>query len=153
MLPVMPSWTWKRWDELTRDEIHDLFRLRAEVFVVEQACAYQDLDGKDPSAMHLLGRADDGELIAYVRAFGPGVLGAHRVIGRVIVARSARGTGLGRELMREARRRLFGAFGPGTIELGAQSHLRRFYESLGYAVSGPEYDEDGIPHLPMRHQP
>ena len=119
------QWTWRAWDELSRGEIHDLFRLRAEVFVVEQECAYQDLDGHDPSAWHLLGRRGD-DLLAYVRAFGPGVLGPDMVIGRVIVAQAARGTGMGRVLMREAQDRLFGVYGAGAIKLGAQSHLAKF---------------------------
>ncbi len=145
----MPTWTWSAWSDLGRTDIHDLFRLRAAVFVVEQECAYQDIDGLDPVALHLLGRRD-GELIAYVRAFGPGVIGDDMVIGRVIVAQSARGTGLGRVLMREAQDRLFAEFGAGPISLGAQAHLADFYGSLGYAISGPGYDEDGIPHVPMR---
>ena len=145
----MPNWTWSPWSTLSRGDIHDLFRLRAEVFVVEQDCAYQDIDGTDPSAFHLLGR-DDAGLVAYVRAFGPGVIGDDMVIGRVIVAERARGTGLGRVLMREAQERLCGEYGKGAIKLGAQAHLARFYGSLGYAICGPEYDEDGIPHVPMR---
>ena len=145
----MTDWTWQAWDELSRTDIHDLFRLRNEVFVVEQDCVYQDIDGTDPVAFHLLGRRE-GNLVAYIRAFGPDVLGPEMVIGRVIVAASARGTGLGRVVMREAQHRLQERFGAGPIKIGAKSHLAGFYGSLGYEICGPEYDEDGIPHVPMR---
>lgn len=146
----MTTWTWSAWSELDRDTLYAVLRLRQEVFVVEQTCAYLDADGLDPEAWHLLGRGEDGGLVAYLRAFGPGVRGPDAVIGRVIVAAAGRGTGLGRALMREGERRLAATFGPGPIALGAQAHLERFYGSLGYAACGPGYDEDGIPHLPMR---
>lgn len=143
-----PTWRWTDWEGLDRDALHDVARLRQEVFVVEQACAYLDLDGLDPLAHHLMGRRD-GALVAYLRAFAPGVQRPEAVIGRVITAPSVRGTGLGRVLMREGRRRIEAQWGTGPIHLGAQAHLERFYGSLGYEVSGPGYDEDGIPHLPM----
>ncbi|MEZ4319956.1 MAG: GNAT family N-acetyltransferase [Myxococcota bacterium] len=143
------KWYWTDWADLSRDALYDLARLRQAVFVVEQECAYEDLDGRDPLAVHLLGYDDDG-LIAYLRAFGPGVVGPERVIGRVIVAPRVRGTGLGHTLMTEGRDRVWDRFGPGSIWIGAQARLERFYGALGYTVCGPGYDEDGIPHLPMR---
>lgn len=137
-------WRWTDWSGLGRDDLHDLARLRQEVFVVEQECAYLDLDGRDPEAFHLLGRDGDG-LAAYLRAFGP----EQPVIGRVVVAPRRRGEGLGRRLMEEGRARVEAAWGPGPLRVGAQARLERFYASLGYVVCGPGYDEDGIWHVPM----
>ncbi len=144
----MPRWTWKPYAELSLDELYDLLALRQEVFVVEQDCPYQDADFQDHHAFHLLGYDDEG-LVAYLRAFAPGVQRPEAVIGRVITAPRTRGTGLGRPLMREGERQVRGLFPTATIHLSAQAHLERFYGSLGYAVTGPGYLEDGIPHLPM----
>jgi ElaA protein len=145
-------WIWTDWAGLTRDALHDVARLRQAVFVVEQECAYPDLDGLDPQAHHLLGYDSEG-LFAYLRGFGAGVVEPDAVLGRVIVAPRARGRGLGRVLMEEGRERLWATYGPGPVYLGAQARLESFYRSLGYEVSGPSYIEDGIPHLPMRLVP
>lgn len=145
------EWSWRAFDALTPHEMYALLVERARVFVVEQTCFYQDPDGLDPSAWHLLGWRD-GALVAYLRAFPPGVLGPEMVIGRVLTAPEVRGTGLGRPLMEEGMRRAFATWGEGPIRIGAQSRLRDFYASLGFVASGPEYDEDGIPHLPMRRE-
>ena len=144
------KWTWSRWSELSADAVYRVAKLRQDVFVVEQDCAYPDLDGADPTAWHLLG-VDGDELVAYLRAFPPDDRRADAVIGRVIVAASHRGTGLGQELMRRGFDRVQQAWGPVPVWLSAQAHLQRFYGGLGYAVCGEGYDEDGIPHLPMRH--
>ncbi len=141
-------WIWKPFEGLTPHELYDLMQLRQVVFVVEQDCVYQDADGLDQQAWHLLGYRDEG-LVGYLRAFGPGVTRDEAVIGRVVTSPSARGTGLGRPLMREGQARLVQTFGPAVIHLSAQAHLEGFYGSLGYAVTGPGYLEDGIPHLPM----
>jgi len=143
------DWQWTPWAGLDRDALYALARLRQDVFIVEQHCAYADLDGRDPGAHHLLGWNQSG-LIAYLRAFGPGADGSDAVLGRVIVAPSARHLGLGHTLMEKGRHHLDTTYGFGPIRVGAQAHLQRFYESLGYSVCGPGYDEDGIPHLPMR---
>lgn len=151
-MDTTPHWIWVDWAALTRDQLHDLARLRQEVFVVEQTCPYPDLDGQDPKAWHLLGYAHD-DLVAYLRGFGPEVMHADRVLGRVVISPSHRGVGLGKALMTEGLQRLWASTGIGPVHLGAQAHLERFYGSLGYAVCGPGYDEDGIPHLPMRLVP
>ncbi|MBX2803395.1 MAG: GNAT family N-acetyltransferase [Myxococcales bacterium] len=144
-------WRWASLPELTTSELHEALRLRSEVFVVEQDCVYLDLDGRDPEAMHLLG-IRDGQLGAYLRAFGPDAHG-HLHIGRVVVGRSFRGTGLGTTLMREGMGRARARWGPHPVQIAAQAHLRGFYGELGFEVVGPGYDEDGIPHVPMRAAP
>lgn len=131
-------------DEMSPRELYDVLALRVAVFVVEQECAYAELDGRDrePGAVHWWSRDDDGALTAYLRVLDePG--GGHR-IGRVVTAPTARGTGAGAALMRAALATL-----PGPVVLGAQVRVRGFYERLGFDVCGPEYDEDGIPHVPM----
>jgi ElaA protein len=145
-------WRWLRWTELDRDSLHDLMVLRQRVFVVEQACAYLDADGRDPDAVHLLGCGEDDAVCAYLRAFPPDEAGA-AWIGRVVTAPEVRGKGLGRPLMREGMRRVRAAWGDCPIRIGAQARLERFYASLGFAVCGEGYDEDGIPHLPMVRAP
>jgi ElaA protein len=143
------DWRWCEFRELELTEIYALLRLRQEVFVVEQDCPYLDADGLDDRAWHLLG-TQDGVLVAYLRAFAPGVVYEDGVIGRVVTHQSVRGQGLGRPLMREGMNRLCRQFGPCSIRVSAQAHLEPYYRSLGYEVIGPGYDEDGIPHLPMR---
>lgn len=144
------TWQWTAFAGLDVRALYELMALRQAVFVVEQRCPYLDADGADPDAYHLLGRLD-GTLVAYTRAFRLGVASPDAaVIGRVVTGPRIRGRGFGRNLMLESLARLRETFGPEPVKVGAQAHLRAFYESLDFAVCGPEYDEDGIPHLPMR---
>jgi ElaA protein len=128
-------------------DVHDVLALRVAVFVVEQQCAYLEIDGRDvePDAVHWWSRDDDGVLTAYLRLL---VEPAGHRIGRVVTAPAARGTGAGAALMRAALATL-----PGPVVLGAQVRVQGFYERLGFTVSGPGYDEDGIPHVPMLRAP
>lgn len=135
--------------ELSLDELYDLLALRQLVFVVEQTCPYLDCDGKDRSAIHLLGRDAGGRLVAYARLLPPGTSFAEASIGRVVTHPDVRRTGAGRELMTEAIARTRTAFGPGSIRIGAQRYLERFYEELGFRIASAPYDEDGIPHVEM----
>lgn len=115
--------------------------------MVEQDCAYLDLDDRDQEALHLCGW--DGEaLAAYLRVLPPER--GEASIGRVITAPSHRGRGLGRPLMRRGMQVLRDAHGDVAIHLSAQAHLEGFYRSLGFETVGEGYLEDGIPHLPMR---
>jgi ElaA protein len=141
----------KRFHELTPQEVHDIFRLRTEVFVVEQNCAYQDVDGLDPAALHLLGRTPEGTLESYARLLPVGAsYPEHAAIGRVITSARVRGTGEGRRLMEASIREAERAFGGGVpIKLGAQDYALDFYRRLGFEPAGEGYLEDGIPHTPM----
>lgn len=141
----------KRWSALSADELYAVLALRAEVFVVEQRCAYLDPDGGDRLASHLWIPDRDGRPLAYARIFPPGVRDDCAVIGRVVSAPAVRGGGYGRGLVGEAVRRCEEEFA-GDIALGAQKYLERFYASFGFARSGDDYLEDGIEHLPMRRQ-
>ena len=113
------------------------------MFVVEQQCAFQEIDGLDPVATHWWSPADDGGIAAYLRVLDEG--GGVTRIGRVVTAPEHRGTGAGADLVRAALETI-----DGPTVLGAQVGAQGFYERLGYAVDGPAYDEDGIPHVPMR---
>ena len=141
-------WEFKTFDALTTPALYALLQLRAEVFVVEQGCVFQDLDGSDDRAMHLLGWQAD-QLVAYARCFGAGVKFAEACIGRVVTQGGVRGTGLGLVLMREAMARLQQHWGTQAIRIGAQTRLKNFYGQHGFIDTGAPYVEDGIDHLEM----
>lgn len=145
------DWRALGFEALNVRQLYDLLRLRSEIFVVEQRCAYLDLDGKDlhPQALHLLGY-DGKVLAASVRILPPGLGYPCPSIGRVVVATTHRGTGLGHVLMREALSHVFQRWPGSEVQLGAQAHLEVFYAAHGFAVVSPVYDEDGIPHVTMR---
>ena len=151
------AWRFAPFAELTSREVHDLYRLRAAVFVVEQECAFQDVDGADPESWHLLGysssplgdRQGGGELIAYARLIPAGIKFAEPSIGRVITAIAVRGTGLGKILMVETLRRAEKLWPNRAIRIGAQQRLERFYEDFGFVTDSAPYDEDGILHVEM----
>jgi ElaA protein len=142
------DWTWSRFAELGVDNLYDALALRCRVFILEQG-AYQDPDGLDRQAWHLLGRDPNGVLHAYARVVDPGIKYAEPSIGRVITSPETRGTGLGRALVREGVARC-AAFWPGRgIRISAQAHLARFYGEFGFAEVGKPYLEDDIPHVEM----
>ncbi len=144
------TWRFAPFADLTPREVHDLYRLRADVFVVEQNCVFQDVDGADPDSFHLLGYSGP-ELVAYARLVPAGLKFDEPSIGRVTTSQSIRGTGMGRVLMAEAMRRA-GELWPGQpIRIGAQAHLEGFYNEFGFAKSSEPYDEDGILHIEMQH--
>ncbi|HHQ4712591.1 TPA: GNAT family N-acetyltransferase [Aeromonas veronii] len=146
------NWILKAWSELTTDELYELLALRAEVFVVEQTCPFQDLDGLDcrDGVWHLLGY--QGELLAaYARIMAPGIgdeSGA--AIGRVVTSPKARGGGLGHKLIGEAVKACGAHWPTHSIWLGAQAHLQGFYGQHGFVAEGEGYLEDDIPHMGMR---
>jgi ElaA protein len=137
-----------RFAELSPFEVYRLCRLRVDVFVVEQACPYPELDGRDtePATEHLWFETGDGEVAATIRVLDDG---AGRAIGRVATALRYRGRGLAARLIQDG----IALCGAVPITLGAQAHLQGWYERFGFRVSGPGYVEDGIPHVPMRRAP
>jgi len=147
------NWKTLLFRELELDELYALLRLRQEVFVVEQNCAYLDLDGKDQVAHHMLA-LEDGKLVAYQRCLPPGASYAgESSIGRIIVHPGHRGTQLGRELVIKGIKHNLDTWPDTAICISAQAHLQRFYGSLGFVAEGDEYMEDGIPHRKMRLLP
>ena len=145
----MIAWRLARFDELSPREVHDIFQARAEVFVVEQKCPFQDVDGADPECWHLVGRSAAGSIVAYCRLVPPGTKFAEPSIGRVITLGSARGTGRGRELMRQAIAHTDKLWPGKALRIGAQRYLERFYGGFGFETVSEPYDEDGIMHVEM----
>jgi ElaA protein len=140
----MLRWHDRTFAELTTNELYAITQLRERVFIVEQNCVYLDADGVDLLSRHLW--ADEaGALRAYLRIVPAGVKYAELAIGRVIIAPEARGTGLGKELMKRG----IEAAGGVPIRLSAQAHLQKFYRDLGFVAASEPYDEDGIMHLEM----
>jgi ElaA protein len=145
------SWQLARFRNLDVDALYDLLALRADVFVVEQRCAYADLDGKDrhPDAQHLLARDTDGALVAYLRMLPPGVSFDEASFGRVVTAPSQRGRGLGDALVTEALKHMARIWPGIDIRIGAQAHLVGYYGKHGFVIASDEYLEDDIPHRDM----
>ncbi|MEO9891903.1 GNAT family N-acetyltransferase [Aurantibacter sp.] len=138
----------KTFEELTKQELYEILQLRSEVFVVEQDCVYQDLDGKDQKALHVFAKKN-GRFAAYSRIFKPGDYFTEASIGRVLVKKCDRKYGYGQKIMKASIKAIQNNFNQKDIHISAQLYLKKFYESLGFNQVGEEYLEDGIPHIAM----
>ncbi|WP_091865649.1 GNAT family N-acetyltransferase [Pricia antarctica] len=138
----------KTFKKLTNKELYELLRLRSEVFVVEQDCVYEDLDGKDQKALHVIG-TKEGEIVAYARIFKSGDYTDEASIGRVVVKKNQRKFGYGKIIMKNAIHAVHDHFNENVIRVSAQMYLERFYHDLGFNQVGDGYLEDGIPHIGM----
>ncbi|MDC8005108.1 GNAT family N-acetyltransferase [Aureisphaera galaxeae] len=138
----------KTFDQLTIDELYNILQLRSEVFVVEQDCVYQDIDGKDRKALHVFGKKS-GRVAAYTRCFAPGIYFEEAAIGRVVVSEPERKYGYGYDIMNASITAVEDHYQTTHIKLSAQTYLTHFYERLGFQKVGEEYLEDGIPHIGM----
>jgi ElaA protein len=147
------NWQIKPYSELTLNEFHDLVELRIKIFVVEQNCPYQELDGKDKKAYHVICRDGFGKVVATARILHPGVSYPEVAIGRVVCDESIRGSGAGHELMRQCLAYIFEEFGNVAVILSAQKHLEGYYGKHNFKSTGKEYLEDGIPHVEMLYTP
>ena len=145
-------WQWTRFEGLSLQALYELLALRQKVFVLEQG-PYLDADGLDQHSWHLLGRDESGELLLYLRVVDPGLKYDEPSIGRVVIDKRVRGTGLGRVVMGEAVRRCDEAWPGRANRISAQAHLARFYGEFGYVPVGEPYLEDNIPHQEMLRQP
>ena len=142
------DWKFIAFDALTLTELYAALQLRSEVFVVEQACVFQDMDGADTAAMHLLGTSN-GRLVAYARCFAAGMKFKEASIGRLITHSELRGSGAGHVLVRRAIASVTQQWGPQAIRIGAQARLENFYRQHGFEATGAPYVEDGIAHVEM----
>ena len=145
------EWEIKTFDRLCIDELYALLKLRVDVFVVEQNCVYPELDEKDrhPDTLHLFGRNESRELVAYLRILPPGLSFSRPGIGRVVVSKKNRGQGFCRIMVQRAVDQA-GRSWPGMgIKISAQVYLEAFYQSYGFEKVSEPYLEDGIPHLEM----
>lgn len=141
----------KTFEQLTITELHEIFKLRVDVFVVEQACAYPEVDGKDilPDTRHIM-FLDDGVLAAYTRVLAPDVsYPGHSSIGRIANAESHRGMGLGHKIVAASIVACLEYWPDKDIEIGAQAHLQNFYQKHGFVTVSDEYLDDGIMHVDM----
>jgi ElaA protein len=125
------SWKIKPFKELTVTELYNIMKLRAEIFIVEQNCPYQDADGKDPKSLHLMGYNADGELVVYSRVLPQHISYSEVSIGRVVSSGKVRGTGAGRLLMDKSLEIIRKEYGNVPVKIGAQAYLKKFYESFG----------------------
>jgi ElaA protein len=139
----------KPFEELSVKELYNILQLRSEVFIVEQNCPYQDLDGLDQDSLHLMGVSDSG-LIAYARLLKPGMSYENAAIGRVVVSPDQRGSGHARTLMLKAMEECCKIFQTHVIVISAQQYLEKFYSSLGFVTQSDVYLEDNIPHVKMK---
>ncbi len=138
----------KTFQDLSLKELYEVLALRSEVFVVEQDCVYQDIDGKDQKALHILGYKDD-LLVAYTRCFDKGFYFDEASIGRVIVKQNQRKFGYGHVIMDVSIKEIEERFHTNSIKISAQQYLTKFYESHQFKQVGEGYLEDGIPHIGM----
>lgn len=141
-------WTWHRFEDLGVDNLYDALQLRCRVFVLEQG-PYLDPDGLDRRSWHLLGRDTQGALVSYLRVVDPDARYEEPSIGRVITSPETRGSGNGRALMAEGMAGCERLWPGRAIRISAQAHLERFYGNFGFVRVGPNYGEDGIPHVQM----
>lgn len=147
----MITWQCKYFTDLSNVELYKILQLRSEVFVVEQNCAYQDLDDKDLKAYHFSGWQDDN-VVAYTRLLAKGISYEDAAsIGRVVTSPSVRGKNVGKELMRQSIEKIYNLFGKIPIRISAQLYLKRFYESFSFVQISGVYMEDGIEHISMLH--
>jgi len=143
------DWTNGTLSELDALTLYRMFKLRQNVFILEQQCLYSDIDALDEQAIHLLGWDANQQLIAYLRILAPGAHYTEAAIGRVLVAESARGQQLGRRLIDEGVQLTRQKFPHSAIRISAQSHLVKLYNNAGFSSVGAAYVEDGIPHQEM----
>jgi ElaA protein len=148
----MIEWQWRSFAELGNTELYEVLARRQQVFILEQQCFYNDFDGLDQQAHHLLGwRSVDGQrqLAAYLRCLAPGAKYAEMSLGRVLTTQASRGTGAGRELLARGIEHACRQHPGHRIRIGAQAYLERFYQSFGFETVSAPYDEDGILHVDM----
>lgn len=149
---TMIEWQWSAFDAIAPADLYQVLQKRQDVFILEQTCLYPDLDGLDQQAHHLLGwRMADGrrELVAYLRCLAPGAKYTEMSLGRILTASSARGSGVGRELVAQGIAHAERQHPGQRIRIGAQQRLERFYQDFGFVTLSAPYDEDGILHIDM----
>ncbi|REG89355.1 GNAT family N-acetyltransferase [Winogradskyella sediminis] len=140
--------TTKKFNALTTQELYNILQLRSEVFVVEQDCVYQDIDGKDQKALHIFGYKND-KIVAYTRIFKAGDYFKEASIGRVVVAQQERKFKYGYDIMKASINAIKTHYNDTIIRISAQVYLKQFYNNLGFIEDGEDYLEDGIPHINM----
>ena len=150
------DWQWASFSQLSNHDVYAMMAARLHVFVLEQQCLWNDFDGLDLDAHHLLGWHEvDGKRVlgAYLRVLAPGAKYAEASIGRVLTTQAARGGGAGRALVAEGLQGVARLHPGAAIKIGAQRYLERFYGDFGFVTISAPYDEDGIEHVDMLLHP
>jgi ElaA protein len=145
------QWKTKTFQQLSIDQLYDLLKLRVDVFVVEQKCAYRELDVHDqhPETRHLSGQNEGGQLIAYARLLPPGLRYPEVNLGRFVVKADFRKQGIGQQLLQTALKEIYVCWPMTPIRISAQDYLQAFYERHEFLRASEVYLEDGIPHVAM----
>jgi len=138
----------KKFNDLSTFELYEILQLRSEVFVVEQDCVYQDIDGNDQKALHIIGTIEN-KIIAYTRCFRPGDYFREASIGRVVVKESQRKLKRGNQIIKNSIKAINDHYKTNIIKISAQCYLNKFYTNLQFKPIGEKYLEDGIPHIYM----
>lgn len=149
----MLNWQFKHYNDLSLNEFHDIVALRIKIFVVEQNCPYQELDGKDKKSYHLICRNGIGELVGTMRILPEGLAFDNIGFGRIALDENERGVKQGDEMIEEALAFCRAEFGDTPISLSGQKHLEAFYNKHNFFSTDKEYLEDGIPHVEMAYTP
>ena len=147
----MMNWHVKEFNQLTTKELYEILKVRAEVFVVEQQCIFQDLDSKDEVSYHLF-IEDNSEIVAYLRILPPNISYSEAAIGRVLTKAEHRKKGISKKLVQNAINFVTDSLGEQTIRISAQAYLLKFYNDLGFESVSEVYLEDGIEHIEMLYK-
>lgn len=143
------TWQCAHFSELSAAQLYAILSMRSEVFIVEQNCVYQDIDGADIDCMHLIGWTSDQQVAAYMRIVPPGLKFAEVSLGRVITSNAARGTGIGKQLLSKGMAFIEATYPGQAVRIHAQAYLEKFYLSYGFATASDVMLEDGIAHYVM----
>ncbi|MBI3283881.1 MAG: GNAT family N-acetyltransferase [Burkholderiales bacterium] len=142
-------WQCSPFAELSNTQLHAIYAARCAVFVVEQHCPYQDIDGLDPACRHLIAWTADNQVAAYLRIVPPGLTFAEPALGRVLSTADWRGSGVGKQLIANGIDALRHIYPEAAIRIGAQAYLEKFYGGFGFRTVSEVYLEDDIPHVEM----
>ena len=143
------DWATQTYDSLNSGELQEIFRVREEVFIVEQQCVYQDVDSLDEKCSHITARDNSGKLMAYARILPPGLKDQNASFGRVLVIKEQRNKGIGKKLVQLCIDECQRKYPDAEFRISAQAHLVDFYRDFGFEAVGTPYDDAGISHIDM----
>jgi len=142
------QWSWKSFEQITKEELYEVLSFRQSIFVVEQKSWYQDADGLDNISLHLLLK-ENTFLVGYLRLIPPGKKYDTPSIGRIAIKENLRGNAIGSELVKRGIKKSSETYLTDSVTISAQNYLTKFYQNHGFTIQGEIYDEDGIPHVKM----
>lgn len=143
------TWQCAHFSELSTTQLYGILRMRSEVFVVEQNCVFQEIDGADIDCLHLTGWTSDQQVAAYLRIVPPGLMFAEVSLGRVITSNTVRGSGIGKQLLARGMAVIEANYPAQPVRIHAQAYLEKFYGTFGFITASDVFMEDDIPHYVM----